>query len=424
MDTLIAIKEAGLPVNPLTKTFGSIEKVVKYCVSWHDKQDSLDYEIDGMVVKVNDLRTQERLGSTAKAPRWAIAYKFPAKRVTTKLEDIVVQVGRTGAITPVAILTPIRLAGSTVSRATLHNREEIERLGLKIGDTVLLEKAGEVIPKIVKVAKKGKKRKTFVMPEKCPVCGKKVDKKEVIWRCPNPSCDAKLVRRIMYYASSNGMDIDHLGPSTIERLIEAGLVEDLADIYFLEKDRVRAIEGFKERSTQNLLDAIDKSKKAGLGRLIASLGIRHVGRVTAQELAIRFKSLEALSEAGVEELEAAEGVGHEIAESIAAFFGEEENLALIDKLKRAGVGMELSKEEAPGGGPLDGKRFVFTGGLETMTREEAKDLVVKKGGLVSSSVTKKTDYVVVGEKPGSKFKKAKKLGIPILSEEEFKDLVS
>jgi DNA ligase (NAD+) len=420
-EALEAMKDAGLPVNPNVETFKRIEDAIKYCDSWQHGQEKLDYEIDGMVVKVNDLKMQERLGSTTKHPRWAIAYKFPSKQVTTVVEDIVVQVGRTGAITPVAILTPVELSGSTVSRATLHNKDEIERLGVTIGDTVLIEKAGEVIPHVAKVVKEKRtgREKKFVMPEKCPICGKNVTKKDVVWRCPNPSCDAKLKRRIQYYASPDGMDIDHLGPSTIDRLLDEGLVEDLADIYFLDQEAVENLEGFKKKSAKNLLDAIEKSKKAGLARLVGALGIRHVGRVTAQVLAARFRSLEALSQARLEELENVEGVGHEIAESVVAYFSEEANLDLMEKLEKAGVEMEIKSR----GGPLEGKRVVFTGGLERFSREEAKDIVASMGGTVSNSVSKNTDYVVAGDSPGSKLAKARKLGINILSEDEFCSLI-
>lgn len=419
------LKEAGFRVNPLIKKVENMEEAVKYCEELEKSREKLDYEIDGAVIKVNSLSKQKELGTTIKHPRWAIAYKFAAKQATTKLRDIAIQVGRTGTITPVAILEPVNVGGVTVSRATLHNFDEVKRKDVKIGDTVLVERSGDVIPQVVKSIKEKRKggEKARRIPKKCPICGTKIihEKGEVAVRCPNRMCPARLKWRIRYYASRDAMDIDHLGESTIDKLIEKELIDNIADLYFLKKEDILQLEGFKEKSAQNLLDSIEKSKNQNLSRLIYGLGIRHVGKYAAQLLASHYNSIDNLAKADVEELKEIHGLGDKTAEAIGTFFATEENIELINKIQEIGI---KTREIVPKGEmPLKGKKFVFSGGLQTLTRPDASDLVKQKGGIVSSSVGKETDFVVVGENPGSKFDKAKKLGITILDESEFKKLI-
>lgn len=419
------LKEAGFHVNPLIKKVENMEEAVKYCEELEKSREKLDYEIDGVVIKVNSLSKQKELGTTIKHPRWAIAYKFAAKQATTKLRDIAIQVGRTGTITPVAILEPVNVGGVTVSRATLHNFDEVKRKDVKIGDTVLVERSGDVIPQVVKSIKEKRKggEKARRIPKKCQICGTKIihEKGEVAVRCPNRMCPARLKWRIRYYASRDAMDIDHLGESTIDKLIEKELIDNIADLYFLKKEDILQLEGFKEKSTQNLLDSIEKSKNQNLSRLIYGLGIRHVGKYAAQLLASHYNSIDNLVKADVEELKEIHGLGDKTAEAICTFFATEENIELINKIQKIGI---KTHEIVPKGEmPLKGKKFVFSGGLQSLTRPDASDLVKQKGGIVSSSVGKETDFVVVGENPGSKFDKAKKLGITILDESEFKKLV-
>jgi len=420
-----ALKEAGFRINPLMKKVKTVGEVIEYCEDLEKKRDTLDYEIDGVVVKVNSYAQQRELGETSKNPRWAIAYKFSAKQATTKLKDIIIQVGRTGTLTPVAVLEPVKVGGVTVSRATLHNFDELKRKDIRIGDWVLVERSGDVIPQIVKSIKErrtgAEKRKGI--PKKCPVCGTEVVRPEgeVAIRCPNRYCPARLKWRLRYYASRDAMDIDHLGEQTIDKLLDAGLVNDIADLYSLKKEDILKLEGFKEKSAQNLLDSIERSKKQDLSRLIYGLGIRHVGKYAAQLLASRYNSVDELAKASEEELKQIDGLGDKSAESIVTFFSTEENQKLIERLKEIGV---KTKEEKKHGLPLEGKKFVFTGGLSTLSRPEASDLVKQKGGIVASSVSKDVDYVVVGDKPGSKYQKAKKLNLKIINEEEFKKIVS
>ncbi len=419
------LKEAGFRVNPLIKKVENIEEAIKYCEELEKLRQELDYEIDGAVIKVNSLLKQKELGATIKHPRWAIAYKFAAKQATTKLKDIAIQVGRTGTITPVAILEPVNVGGVTVSRATLHNFDELKRKDVKIGDIVLVERSGDVIPQVVKSIKKKRKggEKARRIPKKCPICGSNIihEKGEVAVRCPNRMCPARLKWRIRYYASRDAMDIDHLGESTIDKLIEKDLIDSIADLYLLKKEDIILLEGFKEKSAQNLLDSIEKSKNQSLSRLIYGLGIRHVGKYAAQLLASHYNSIDNLAKADVEELKEINGLGDKTAEAIGTFFATEENIELINKIKEIGIKTcEIVKTKDL---PLKGKKFVFTGGLQSLTRPDASDIVKQKGGIVSSSVGKDTDFVVVGENPGSKFNKAKKLGITILDESEFKKLV-
>ncbi|HVQ01066.1 MAG TPA: NAD-dependent DNA ligase LigA [Candidatus Thermoplasmatota archaeon] len=420
---LEALRDAGFRVNPLIKKVRSIEDAIAYCASLEKQRETLDYEIDGAVLKVNSFDQQKQLGSTIKHPRWAIAYKFTAKQATTKLNDIVIQVGRTGTLTPVAVLEPVQVGGVTVSRATLHNFDELKRKDIRVGDTVLIERSGDVIPQVVKsiAEKRTGQERVKTIPRKCPVCGTEVMRTldEVAVRCPNKRCPARLKWRIEYFASRDAMEIDHLGGSTIDKLIDKRLIKDIADIYSLTKEDLLKLEGFKDKSAQNLLDAIEKSKQQGLARVIYGLGIRHVGKFASQLLAAHFGSIDAVVKASLDELLQIKGLGEKTAEAIETFFATEENMALIQKLKTIGI---RTKEEKRGG-VLQGKKFVFTGGLATLTRPDASDLVIRKGGLVTSAVGKDVDFVVVGSEPGSKYEKAKKLGIKIINEEEFKKLV-
>jgi len=424
-NALDALKKAGFRTNPLAKKVKDIEEAINYCKKLEDLRESLDYEVDGAVIKVNSLAQHKILGRTSKNPRWAISYKFTAKQSTTRLNDIAIQVGRTGTLTPVAILEPVEVGGVTVSRATLHNFDELKRKDIRIGDTVLIERSGDVIPQVVKSIKEKRKgvEKRKIIPKKCPVCGTEVVRAEgeVAVRCPNKNCSARLKWRIRYFASRDAMDIDHLGESTIDKLLEEGLVDNIADLYFLKKEDILKLGGFKEKSAQNLFDSIEKSKKQDLSRLIYSLGIRHVGKYAAQLLAAKYNSIDELAKASSEELKEVYGLGEKSADAIATFFATDENIQLIDKLKEIGV---KTKEERKKDLPLQGKKFVFTGGLVSLTRPEASDLVKQMGGIVASSVGKDIDYVVVGESPGSKYEKAKKLNLNIISEDEFKKLVS
>ena len=365
------------------------------------------------------------MGETIKHPRWAISYKFAAKQATTKLLDIGVQVGRTGTLTPVAILEPVQVGGVTVSRATLHNFDELKRKDIRMGDRVLVERSGDVIPQVVKsiTEKRTGREKSRRIPKKCPVCGTPVIQTvdEVAVRCPNRMCPARLKWRIRYFASRDAMDIEHLGGQTVDKLIEQGFVDNIADIYHLKKEDVLSLEGFKEKSAQNLLDSIEKSKQQSLSRLIYGLGIRHVGKYAAQLLAYHYNSLDELGKTTAEELKEIHGLGEKTAEAIATFFATNENIALIEKLK--GIGVKTKEDEKGENLPLKGRKFVFTGGLHSVSRPDASELVKQKGGIVTSSVSRDLDYIVVGENPGSKYGKAKKLGITILNEEEFKELV-
>jgi DNA ligase (NAD+) len=423
-NALNALKEAGFRINPLNKKVGNIEEAIEFCIELEKKREELDYEIDGAVIKVNSFEKQKKLGETSKNPRWAISYKFTAKQSTTQLNDIAIQVGRTGTLTPVAILEPVEVGGVTVSRATLHNFDELKRKDIRTGDYVLIERSGDVIPQVVKsiIEKRTGDEKRKIIPKKCPVCGTKVvrEKGEVAVRCPNKYCPARLKWRLKYYASRDAMDIDHLGESTIDKLLEKNLIDNIADLYLLKKEDVLKLDGFKEKSAQNLINSIEKSKKQDLSRLIYALGIRHVGKYAAQILAKNYYSIDKLSKASTEELKEIYSLGEKSAEAIATFFATEENIKLIERLKEIGIKTKESKRKDL---PLSGKKFLFTGGLNTLSRPEASDLIKKNGGIVASSIGKDIDYVVVGDKPGSKLEKAKKLKLKILTEVEFKKLV-
>jgi DNA ligase (NAD+) len=423
-ESLEALKKLRFRASDDWQLCDGIEEVIKYCESWDTKREKLAYEIDGVVLKVNSTALQNELGFTAKAPRWAIAFKYPARQETTVVNDIIVQVGRTGTLTPVAVLEPVQVGGVTVSRSTLHNMDEIERLGLCIGDTVLIERAGEVIPHVLKVVKEGKSRRAFHMPKKCPVCGSAVHRVEgeVAYRCVNAACPAQRKESILHFAARHAMDIDGLGEKIVDQLVDTGLVKDVADLYSLERKEVAALERMAEKSAQNLLEEIEASKKQPLSRAIYALGIQFVGERTAQLLAENFSSLEELAEASAEELEKVPEVGPKVAASIVDFFSEPANRKVIKKLREAGVRPTAEKRELKSD-KFAGKTFVFTGALEHRSREEAGEIVQQHGGKLSGSVSKKTDYVVVGADPGSKYDKAKELGVSILDEAGFEKLL-
>jgi DNA ligase (NAD+) len=426
-ETLMALKQAGLRVNPHVRRCRTLEEAVRYCNEWEAKRDSLDYDIDGIVLKVNRFDQQLKLGQTAKEPRWAVAYKFPAREAVTTLNNIVLRVGRTGAVTPTAELEPVNLSGTTVSRATLHNADEIQRKDIRIGDTVVIEKGGEIIPKVVRVVteKRTGKEKPFRMPEACPTCGGKLrrDEEEVAWRCENVACPAQLKRTLEHFAGRGAMDIEGLGTVMVESLVDQGLVKDYGDLYSLKMKDLLALERMGEKSASNLLAGIEASKERPYERVLFALGIRHVGLTAARLLAERFPSLDELSRATPEEIDEIPGVGTTIAQSLADFLSRKSNLAVIAKLREAGVRMKAEKEGAGKPKKLAGKTFVLTGILQRYSREDASEKIIALGGRTSDSVSRKTDYLVVGADPGSKLKKAKTLGVKILSEEEFEVLI-
>ncbi|MGD0568160.1 MAG: NAD-dependent DNA ligase LigA [Candidatus Sulfotelmatobacter sp.] len=424
--TLEALDAAGFKVNQNRKLVHGIDEAWTFIQQWEAKRDSLPYEIDGIVIKVDRTALQDELGFTGKAPRWAIAYKYAARAGITKLEDIRVQVGRTGKLTPVAMLAPVLIGGTTVRNATLHNMDEIERLGVKIGDWVQVERGGDVIPKVVKVIEdKDHPRGTrvFEMPEKCPVCGTKVVRTEgeVDYRCVNANCPAKLRETILHFASRGVMNIDGMGDALVNQLTERGLVKNVADIYKMTKDDLLSLERMGDKSAQNILDEIEASKKLPLERVIYGLGIRMVGERTAQFLAEHFGSMEALETASVEELQDVNEVGPRIAESIVEFFSIAANRKLVERLREAGLTLIGQKKQR--GTKLVGKTFVLTGTLAHFTRDEAKKMIEDAGGKVTGSVSKKTDYVVAGADAGSKLDKAKELGVKVIEEEELDRLL-
>ncbi|MGA8619434.1 MAG: NAD-dependent DNA ligase LigA [Candidatus Sulfotelmatobacter sp.] len=424
--TLNALDAIGFKVNPNRKLVPNIDEAWQFIQQWEGERDSLPYEIDGIVLKVDRTALQDELGFTGKAPRWAIAYKYPAPAGITRLEDIRVQVGRTGKLTPVAILAPVLIGGTTVRNATLHNMDEIERLGVKIGDWVQVERGGDVIPKVAKVIDDKdhpRGNKAFQMPETCPVCGTKVVRTEgeVDYRCVNANCPAKLRETILHFASRGVMNIDGMGESLVNQLMERDLVKDVADIYKLTKKDLLGLERFADKSAQNILDEIDQSKKLPLERVIYGLGIRFVGERTAQFLVEHFASMEALERASQEEFQEVNEVGPRIAESIVEFFSIAANRRMIERLRQAGLTLTGHKKKR--GTKLVGKTFVLTGTLVHFTRDEAKKMIEHAGGKVAGSVSKKTDYVVAGADAGSKLDKAKDLGIKVIDEKEMEKLI-
>ena len=421
-DALQALKKWGLKVNPYVRKCRNIEEAMEYHDEMEKKRENLEYEIDGVVIKVNRFDYQEKLGVKTRSPKWAIAYKFPPRKEETQILDIVVQVGRTGILTPVALLKPVDVKGVTVSRATLHNEDYIKEKDIRIGDWVKVARAGDVIPEVMEVIKERRtgKEKPFKMPARCPVCGSKVVKEGAYYRCTaGLSCPAQLKRAIVHFASKNAMDIEGLGGQTVDMLVEKGLIKRISDIYRLKKADLLRLPRFAEKSAKNLIEAIEKSKERGLARLIYALGIPNVGEHTAKILAEKFGSIDKLMNASMTELLSIREIGPETAESIINFFKEERNRKEIDELKKLGLKMEYEEEK----GKLKGKKFVFTGSLKSMTRGEAKALVEELGGEVLNTVSKSVDYVVVGEKPGSKYEKAKALGVKIIDEKEFKKIV-
>src|ERR1700720_3882674 len=399
-ESLQALKQLRFRASDDWKLCDGIEEVLAYCDAWEPKREALPSEIDGVVIKVNSTPIQHELGFTAKAPRWAIAYKYPARQETTVVNDIRVQVGRPGTLTPVAVLEPVQVGGVTVSRSTLHNMDEIERLGLQIGDTVLIERAGEVIPHVLKVVKEGKGRKPFRMPKHCPECGSTIHhlEGEVAYRCVNAACPAKRKESLLHFAGRHAMDIDGLGEKIVDQLVDKGMVKDVADLYSLKLDQVANLERMAEKSAQNLLDEIAASKKQPLSRLIYALGMRFVGERTGQLLAENFGSLQELEEAKPEDLEKVAEVGPKVSEAIVEFFSESANRKLINNLHAAGVRPTAEKREIKSQ-KFTGKSFVFTGALQRRSREEASEVVQQHGGKLSGSVSKKTDFVVVGADP-------------------------
>jgi DNA ligase (NAD+) len=425
-ERLEALKKSGFTVNPRSQRCRDIDAVIAYCQRLEAERDELAYEADGAVVKVNDLEQQRRLGATAHHPRWAIAYKFAARQATTRVVGITINVGKTGALTPTAQLEPVELAGVTVSNVSLHNEDEVRKKDVRIGDTVLIERAGDVIPYLIQVvtAKRPSHAKPFRMPTHCPACGAAAFRPdgEAIWRCTNSACPAQLKERLFHFGSRRAMDIEHLGEMVIGQLVDREMVKDFADLYGLTVEDLAGLERLAKKSAQNLHDAIQGSKTRGLSRLLNGLGIRMVGERASQLLAARFGTMDKLEAAGEDEINDIYGIGPEIAQSVARFFAEPRNRKIIERLRKAGVVMrEEGATEGPK--PLDGKVIVLTGGLNSLTRDDAKDLILRLGGRVSGSVSKKTDFVVVGEDPGSKADDAKRLGVKTLDEAAFLRLV-
>jgi len=423
LETLAAL---GFKVNRSWRHCQDIDEAVAFCREWESKRDSLPHEIDGVVIKVNSIALQEELGATAKAPRWAVAYKYAARQAETTVLDIQVQVGRTGALTPVAILEPVALGGVTVSRSTLHNEDEIRRLGLRIGNQVIVERGGDVIPKVVRVlpTEETESLREFVMPAQCPVCGGMVvrEEGEVASRCVNVNCPAQLKESVLHFAARKAMDIDGLGEVLVDQLVGKGLVRSVADVYQLAESKLVELERMGEKSARNLLAEIQESKSRSLARLIFALGIRFVGERTATLLADAFGSLDALAKASLEDLEAVFEVGPKVAASIHSYFREPRNMELIEGLRKEGLQFTQERKAARSAS-LAGKTFVLTGTLERWSRDEAKRRIEQSAGRVTASVSKKTDYVVAGSDPGSKLEKAKELGVPVISEQELEALL-
>ena len=420
------MKIFGCKINHHNKHCKNLKEVFEFHKYWQKNREKLNYEIDGIVVQINSNKIFNKLGVVGKAPRGAIAYKFALKQATTIVEGIKVQIGRTGALTPIACLKPVKVGGVTISRATLHNEDEIKRLGLKIGDTVIVGRAGDVIPDIIKVLpelRAGKER-FFRMPQKCPVCGTKLVKAEaeVVWRCPNPKCFAKLRRYFHHFVSKGAFDIVGLGPKIINRLMEEGSIQDPADLFQLEEGDILPLERFAEKSAENLIESIQKRKKISLARFVFSLGIRNVGEETAIDLAENFGSLKNLKTASLENLTAIRDIGPVVARAIYEWFRQEKNMKFLEKMGKTGIKIREVKKEVKKL-KLKGLTFVLTGTLEKITRSEAKNKIREIGGDISETVSKNVNYVIVGADPGSKYNKARELGVKILAEEEFLKLL-
>ncbi|MBN1360255.1 MAG: NAD-dependent DNA ligase LigA [Sedimentisphaerales bacterium] len=424
--TLERFKELGLPVNPHIERAGDIDEVIDTCLSWSERRTRLDYQIDGMVVKINRFDQRDILGATGRAPRWCISYKFPAERAQTVVESIAVQVGKSGILTPVANLKPVQLSGTTVKRASLHNFDEMQRLDVRTGDTVLIEKAGEIIPQVVEVKKdlRPKGAQTFPIPKKCPICGSHVTKDEagVYVRCRNPQCQGQLKERLRYFAGRDQMDIERLGTSLIEQLVDGGLVKSFADLYRLQKEDLVALERMADKSAQNVLDGIEASRTRPLWRFLAALGIPHVGSQSGQVLAEHFGSLEALLGASQEQLEAIDQIGPVMAESIHTYLHSTGSRAVIDDLLAVGVQPQVESRRRRSGA-LEGKTVVVTGALENFTRQQAEQAIRQAAGKASGSVSKKTSFVLAGKDPGSKLDKARALGVDVIDEKQFMDML-
>ena len=421
-EALEVLRELGFPTSQYNRLVHGIDEAIEYKKELEKIRDELPYELDGVVIKVNDFELQRKLGYTTKSPRWAIAFKFPAEQATTKILDIRVNVGRTGILTPVAILEPVNIGGVVVSRASLHTMDEIEKKDIMIGDTVFVQRAGDVIPEVIKPVKELRDgtQKKFKMPDRCPVCGSRVVKDGAYYRCSNINCPSVLKESIKHFVSRKAMNIEGFGDKLIEQLVDKGLVKDVSDIYKLDKETLMSLDRVGEKLAENLLTAIERSKGTTFAKFIYALGIRHVGEFVAKLLAERFKNLENLKRATKEELLKIDGIGEEIAESVVSFFKEEKNLKTIEKLLSYGVHfVDENKEEKS---KIAGKSFVFTGTL-SKPREYFKELVEKKGGIVRNSVSKNLDYLVVGENPGSKLRKAEQLGVKIIGEKELMELL-
>lgn len=420
------LTELGFIRNEMAKLVKSTKEIMQFADKWEDKRLDLPFGTDGLVIKVNSRKLFERLGVVGKAPRAAVAFKFPAEQATTKVKDIFVSIGRTGAATPVAMLEPVTVAGSTVQMATLHNEGEVSRKDIRIGDTVVIHKAGDIIPEVIESLKKLRTgdEKPFEMPTHCPECGTKLVKlkeDEAVWRCPNNQCPARMQNQIEHYASKGAMDIEGLGEKNVLALMDAGLVRDVADLYALKPEQLEQLERFAEVSAKKLVEAIQERKHPSLGRFLYALGIRHVGTQTARDLAEHFHTLDKLRAATIEELQDVEGVGEVVAESVVAWFAEEEHQQLLNKLLQHGIQPKVAKVVH---GPLEGKSFVVTGTLENMSREEAAEEIRSRGGTFQSSVGKGTTYLVAGANVGaSKLAKAEQYGTKVINEEEFRDML-
>ncbi len=419
------LQNLGFKVSPMRAVCSNMDEAYLQILKIGEMRPKLPFDIDGAVVKVNNLEMRENLGSTSKVPKWAIAYKFPAEQQETTVENIIVQVGRTGVITPNAVLTPVKIAGSTVSRATLHNEDFIIAKDLKIGDRVLVQKAGDIIPEIVSVLKEKRTgaEREYKMPTHCPACGEELFREdgEAALRCVSTNCPAQRIRSIIHFASRDAMDIEGLGDAVVEQLVDAGLIQTSADLFYLTKEQLVLLERFAEKSAQNLIDAIEKAKQNPLDRLLCALGIRLIGSRSAKAIAAHFKNIDNIMNATADEVSEINDIGEKMAESLVHYFSEPETVVLIEKMKAAGVNMVAEEKEI--GSSLNGKTFVLTGTLPTMKRSDAQRIIEDNGGKVSGSVSKKTDFVVAGEEAGSKLDKAQSLGVPVITEEELLNMI-